>query len=218
MTNEDLKRFYQENEKINEPFDFVRLDGNGKVPSNVLPSYVDDIIEGYYYDSKFYEDKDHTKLITPEKSKIYVDLVNNISYRWSGTQYIPVGVKQYSHTVTFLIDETDADNLQFTFTFVNTRQASYTTQQDLIDELYRLEGTAQFLGTVLFSGDGNYANPLGYFIGNIGSSGDNMNLVVPAYLDSTITISETDYTFSHIIKNSLGSITMTSVIDKVTEL
>lgn len=30
------------------------LDANGKVPSTQLPSYVDDVIEGYYHDNKFY--------------------------------------------------------------------------------------------------------------------------------------------------------------------
>ena len=30
------------------------LDSSGKVPSSQLPSYVDDVIEGYYHDNKFY--------------------------------------------------------------------------------------------------------------------------------------------------------------------
>ena len=31
MTNEDLKRFYQDNEKITEPGDFVRFDTKGRI-------------------------------------------------------------------------------------------------------------------------------------------------------------------------------------------
>ena len=63
------------------------LDGEGKVPSSQLPSYVDDVIEGYYYNSKFYRDSAHTEEITPAAGIIYVDLPNNKTYRWSGSQY-----------------------------------------------------------------------------------------------------------------------------------
>ncbi len=63
----------------------------GKVPSSQLPSYVDDVIEGYYYESAFYEDSEHTFLITPESGKIYVDLTTSRAYRWSGSQYVLVG-------------------------------------------------------------------------------------------------------------------------------
>ena len=66
------------------------LDGNGKVPSSQLPSYVDDVIEGYYYNGQFYTDSAHTKLITPETGKIYVDLNTNKTYRWGGTTYVEI--------------------------------------------------------------------------------------------------------------------------------
>lgn len=66
------------------------LDGNGKVPSSQLPSYVDDVIEGYYYNGQFYTDSAHTQLITPETGKIYVDLNTNKTYRWSGTTYVEI--------------------------------------------------------------------------------------------------------------------------------
>lgn len=65
----------------------------GKVPESQLPSYVDDVIEGYYFENKFYEDVEHTIEITAEKGKIYVDLTTDPSrcYRWSGSTYIQVG-------------------------------------------------------------------------------------------------------------------------------
>lgn len=79
------------------------LDSNGKVPSSQLPSYVDDVIEGYYYNGKFYTDSAHTELITPETGKIYVDLDTNKTYRWSGTTYVEISqstihkfVKEYT--------------------------------------------------------------------------------------------------------------------------
>ena len=66
------------------------LDSTGKVPSSQLPSYVDDVIEGYYYNGNFYIDSAHTQLITPETGKIYVDLDTNKSYRWGGTTYVEI--------------------------------------------------------------------------------------------------------------------------------
>ena len=60
---------------------------DGKVPSTQLPSYVDDTVEGYYYDSKFYEDAQHTTEITGESGKIYIDVSSNKSYRWTGSVY-----------------------------------------------------------------------------------------------------------------------------------
>lgn len=66
------------------------LDSTGKVPSSQLPSFVDDVIEGYYYNSKFYKEAAHTTEITGEGGKIYVDLPTNKTYRWSGTAYVVI--------------------------------------------------------------------------------------------------------------------------------
>ena len=55
---------------------------NGEVPSEQLPSYVDDVLE---FDSvdEFPEEG--------ETGKIYVDLETNYTYRWSGSAYVQVG-------------------------------------------------------------------------------------------------------------------------------
>lgn len=63
---------------------------NGKVPATQLPSYVDDVVEGYYYDSKFYEESTHVTEIDPEKGKIYVDLATEKTYRWGGSAYAEI--------------------------------------------------------------------------------------------------------------------------------
>ena len=68
----------------------AELDSTGRVPSSQLPSYVDDVIEGYYYNNKFYEDSAHTTEITGQAGKIYVDLVSNKTYRWTGTGYAEI--------------------------------------------------------------------------------------------------------------------------------
>lgn len=66
------------------------LDSNGKIPSSQMPGSVDEIIEGYFYNGKFYLDESHTVAITGEESKIYVDLPSNKTYRWSGSQYVEI--------------------------------------------------------------------------------------------------------------------------------
>lgn len=73
-----------------QPSGIVPLEADSKINSIYLPSYVDDVVEGYYYNGFFYEDADHVNLITGEKGKIYVDLVSNVSFRWSGSAYVAI--------------------------------------------------------------------------------------------------------------------------------
>lgn len=69
----------------------AELDSTGKIPSSQLPSFVDDVIEGYLHtDGKFYEEAAHTTEITGESSKIYVDLTDNLTYRWSGSAFVEI--------------------------------------------------------------------------------------------------------------------------------
>lgn len=66
---------------------FATLDDDGKIPASQLPSYVDDVVEGYLYNGQFYAEESHTTIMTPQSGKIYVDLPTSKEYRWSGTQY-----------------------------------------------------------------------------------------------------------------------------------
>lgn len=69
----------------------AELDSSGKVPSSQLPSFVDDVLEGYYGDSThFYSDSGKTTAYTGETGKIYVDLTSNKTYRWSGSTYVVI--------------------------------------------------------------------------------------------------------------------------------
>ena len=63
---------------------------DGKVPASQLPSFVDDVIEGYYSNGQFYEDEAHTSVITPEGGKIYVDVSTEKCYRYSGSAYVEI--------------------------------------------------------------------------------------------------------------------------------
>lgn len=68
----------------------AELDATGKVPAAQLPSYVDDVVEGYLSGGKLYEEAAHTTEITGEAGKIYVDLATNKTYRWSGTAFVVI--------------------------------------------------------------------------------------------------------------------------------
>lgn len=68
------------------------LNANGIIESNYLPSYVDDVLEGYISDdaTTFYKDAEKANAYTPETGKIYVNLSNNKTYRYSGSKYIVI--------------------------------------------------------------------------------------------------------------------------------
>ena len=86
------------------------LDNTGKVPSSQLPSYVDDVVEGYYYGGKFYTDSAHTQLITPETGKIYVDINTSKAYRWSGSTYVEISqstIHKYVQQITIPAKKSD---------------------------------------------------------------------------------------------------------------
>jgi len=68
----------------------AELDSNGKVPSAQLPSYVDDTVEGYLYNEKWYSDAQHTTEVAGETGKIYVELETNKTYRWSGSTFVEI--------------------------------------------------------------------------------------------------------------------------------
>ena len=73
--------------KVYEPVTLV----DGKIPSSVLPSYVDDVVE-YASASAF--------PATGEAGKIYVALDTNFTYRWSGSAYVRVNEVDLSNYYT----------------------------------------------------------------------------------------------------------------------
>ena len=104
-------------EKDDSPLDHKADLVDGKVPAAQLPSYVDDVVEGYYYEGAFYEDQGHSEAIVPEESKIYVDKSpegGSKCYRWSGSVYVEISPAPdlsayYTKTET---DALLADNVQ----------------------------------------------------------------------------------------------------------
>lgn len=71
----------QVTDKIGTASGIASLDGNGLVPSSQLPSYVDDVLE-------FANQEAFPK--SGEAGKIYVAQDTNLTYRWSGSQYVEI--------------------------------------------------------------------------------------------------------------------------------
>lgn len=91
---------------------FAPLDGNGLVPANHLPSYVDDVIEVYatyevnstggLTNIQLYTDATHQTPVTGESGKIYINVANGeppYQFRWSGTKFVD------SNTSSLIIGE-----------------------------------------------------------------------------------------------------------------
>lgn len=91
---------------------FAPLDGNGLVPANHLPSYVDDVIEVYAtYDVsptggltnvQLYTDAGHQTPVVGESGKIYINVADGeppYQFRWSGTKFVD------SNTSSLIIGE-----------------------------------------------------------------------------------------------------------------
>ena len=125
------------------------LDGNGKVLASQLPSYVDDVLEGYYVDETHFAEKyieDAPVYYTPEKGKIYVDISEDTeysgkTYRWSGTKYAVIsetlalgeitgtaydgGKGRKATAITNSLPNTIVDNLEFGQAYANYVQLKY---------------------------------------------------------------------------------------------
>lgn len=79
----------------------------GKIKPSLLPSYVDDVIEGYLNNNKFYKTRTgaegsytYDNQIDSEEGKIYVDLATNIQYRFSGTIFSNISSGVIDDTAT----------------------------------------------------------------------------------------------------------------------
>jgi len=66
---------------LNTPNGLAQLDSSGLIPSALLPSYVDDVLE--FVNLAAFP-------VTGETGKIYVSKATNLAYRWSGSVYVEI--------------------------------------------------------------------------------------------------------------------------------
>ena len=142
------------------------------IPASKLPSYVDDVIEGYYSGGKFYSDSAKTKVITGETGKIYVDITNDdgLSYRWSGSKYIVIksgGINDATISVKFAgtsapFTANQASNVEISMSAYNvvastsnsTANAAASNGSVRLNAVNTLGNTKQAVSSTLISGKG----------------------------------------------------------------
>lgn len=130
----------------------AQLDNTGKVPSSQLPSYVDDIIEGYLnsVDGKFYKESTYTTEIVGEEGKIYVTLDTNKTYRWSGSAFIEISESLAlgeTSSTAYAGDKgkANADHIG------NLSNLSTTTKTDLVSAINEVKGSVPSVPTAYTS-------------------------------------------------------------------
>ena len=136
----------------------VPLNASSKIDSTYLPSYVDDVIEGYYYNNKFYTTSAHTTQITGETGKIFVDLSTNKTYRYSGSAFIEVSqgsivsvsrsLTSGTKSATITVDGTGYDLYAPTPPTVPTNVSAFTNDAGYITSADVPEGASAYTGTI----------------------------------------------------------------------
>lgn len=122
---------------------YVPLNASALIEQQYLPSYVDDIVEGYLLTGIFYLENTHITPIVGEIGKIYIDLTTGQSskqYRWSGSVYIQITNGLIASTTDVL----EGTNLYFT---------------DLRAQTAAPAETASTIGAIV-NGATNYVTPL----------------------------------------------------------
>jgi hypothetical protein len=163
--------------KIGQTNGIAELNGNGKVPASQLPSYVDDIVNGYYHEGNFYEDDTYQTLITPTTGKIYYDLATGKQYRWSDVVYVEV-----KDTQPMTASEVSYSNTNSTLSSDNVQGA--------IDELDRKIYDAGNYETVLLTvkSTSSSFSPVGQTITVTLAGGETMDFEVDSSLSITFTV------------------------------
>ena len=170
------------------------LDGDGKVPASQLPSYVDDVLEGYFIDDTHFAEKyveDAPVYYTPEKGKIYVDISTDTdysgkTYRWSGTKYSVISETLALGEVTGTAY--DGGKGKKTTDIVNS------LSNELVSRLDRVEQTAEGLKIIysksIKNNDTNLYNtpsPVGLVLNNASKTANgSMSAADKVKLDETL--------------------------------
>ena len=170
------------------------LDGDGKVPASQLPSYVDDVLEGYFIDDTHFAEKyveDAPVYYTPEKGKIYVDISEDTeysgkTYRWSGTKYVVISETLALGEVTGTAY--DGGKGKKTTDIVNS------LSNELVSRLDRVEQTAEGLKIIysksIKNNDTNLYNtpsPVGLVLNNASKTANgSMSAADKVKLDETL--------------------------------
>ena len=96
-----------------------------------IPSLLETVIEGYFFEGQFYADELHEEPLIPEDNKIYIDKTTAVVYRWDGTIYAPIGS-------SLALGETSStaypgDKGKFAYEHANSQHAPVSAQENIIE-------------------------------------------------------------------------------------
>lgn len=115
------------------------------IKSKYLPSYVDDVLEGYYVNGIFYKVRTgdagsyaYSEPYEPETGKIYVDINtdDNFTYRWSGNTYIIVSANCNNKIVVLKLDYDLYGDKKLNYTYNDLYEMIEDTKHNYIFYLY----------------------------------------------------------------------------------
>lgn len=78
---------------------YLQVGNDGEIQA-VNTDAENDVIEGYYYNGAFYVESTHITQIVGVSGKIYIDLAENLQYRFDGTSYQPLTANVIDDTTT----------------------------------------------------------------------------------------------------------------------
>ena len=125
------------------------LDANKRIPTEYLPSYVDDVVEGTYTDG--------ATSPVGESGKIYVDTFTNKTFRWSGSKYVEISssLALGSTSSTAYRGDLGAQNSSD----ISTLQGLMSTAQNNISTLQTAEGqNVKLTGDQTINGNKQFNN------------------------------------------------------------
>ena len=151
------------------------LAGDGKVPSNQLPSYVDDVVEVANYAAL---------PVTGETGKIYITLDNNKVYRWGGSVYVEIAANQavWGSITGTLANQTDLQNALNAKVPTSRTITINGTSYDLSADRTWSVGTLTSVGLTMPSGFSVTSSPLTGAGGTIAVTGAGAST---QYIDGT---------------------------------
>lgn len=143
------------------------LDTTGLIPAGQLPSFVDDVVEGYMHADKllYTEAGEAGTKITGESGKIYVDLGDGKTYRWSGTAFVVI-----SDTLALGITASTAFRGDYGNIAYQHSQAEHARVDATLTEKSEQNGYIKINGTeiLVYSHPGTGTNPHGTTAADVG--------------------------------------------------
>lgn len=170
------------------------LDENGFIPSSILPSYVDDVIESSNY-SALPE--------SGEGGKIYVTLDDNKTYRWSGSSYVEISASIALGETTGTAYEGSKGKA--------LADAANTNPNTLVTGFGAVTPNANQISIAFTDADKNTGN-------NQYSAGDGGNIIIPAASTSVAGLMSAADKAALDALNGDGEGSLTDISQKVTEL